>query len=137
MSRQYNQIEIEILARVCSQNVQGSGHYTQTPPLGASNGIIISTSVSECMCMSERERASAMTHHLGTRVRVRITVSQFHARTVVFFFGFCSSVLWHVRKNCIKSQSSDPENRRKREQNNRKIQFLYTETRMSVTRISS
>ena len=40
MSREYNQIEIENLARVRSQNAQGSGHYTPTPPLGASNGIL-------------------------------------------------------------------------------------------------
>ena len=39
MSREYNQIEIENLARVRSQNAQGSGHYTPTPPLGASNGM--------------------------------------------------------------------------------------------------
>ena len=39
MNRQYIQIEIGNLARVCSQNAQGSGHYTPTPPLGASNGI--------------------------------------------------------------------------------------------------
>ena len=40
MNRQYIQIEIGNLARVCSQNAQGSGHYTPTPPLGASNGIM-------------------------------------------------------------------------------------------------
>ena len=39
MNRQYIQIEIGILARVCSQNARGSGHYTPTPPLGASNGM--------------------------------------------------------------------------------------------------
>ena len=41
MNRQNIQIEIGNLARVCSQNAQGSGHYTPTPPLGASNGISV------------------------------------------------------------------------------------------------
>ena len=41
MNRQYIQIEIGNLARVCSQNARGSGHYTPTPPLGASNGMIL------------------------------------------------------------------------------------------------
>ena len=42
MNRQYIQIEIGNLARVCSQNAQGSGHHTPTPPLGASDGITFS-----------------------------------------------------------------------------------------------
>ena len=42
MNRQYNQIEIENVASVCSQNAQGLGHYTPTPPLGASNGMSLS-----------------------------------------------------------------------------------------------
>ena len=41
MNRQNIQIEIGNLARVCSQNARGSGHYTPTPPLGASNGMIL------------------------------------------------------------------------------------------------
>ena len=52
MSREYNQIEIENLARVRSQNAQGSGHYTPTPPLGASNGMIDTVRVTE----QDRER---------------------------------------------------------------------------------
>ena len=41
MNRQYIQKEIGNLARVCSQNAQGLGYYTPTPPLGASNGMTI------------------------------------------------------------------------------------------------
>ena len=45
MNRQYIQMEIGNLARVCSKNAQGLGHYTPTPPLGASNGITLCNTI--------------------------------------------------------------------------------------------
>ena len=69
MNRQYIQIEIGNLARVCSQNAQGLGHYTPTPPLGASNGIEVEAAA-EC---SSKAATAVQQPVAVTKVAVTVT----------------------------------------------------------------